>query len=260
MSYHYTPALKHRAYWERYPLPVLLMLHDPDTGNTYWTDARQHLRDPGGARYAYIPVPKINILQSTPPSRLFETAGVTDGLFIPDLPNVMIEMISRKSPTPQFPLSFFDLFTHGLTQITRSVYFGMDLAITAAECNLAFAQAADRNIQLYPEDQEFLFDYIKFLVTQNLAHVDFSDCLVDWINRQMQPEFVAPLSARGRQLIDYIDMREDQMTEDGTLELESGLRVCQEGIFRMEPSTYLRRLPRISKFQRLILERETTSS
>ena len=49
-TYAFYPEGKHRTYWERYPLPVLLMLHDTDSGQTYWTDARQHLRNRTGPR------------------------------------------------------------------------------------------------------------------------------------------------------------------------------------------------------------------
>lgn len=41
------PEEKHKRYWESFPLPVLLVLHDPDSGKSYWTDARQALRTPG---------------------------------------------------------------------------------------------------------------------------------------------------------------------------------------------------------------------
>ena len=39
-----TPSPAHRAYWERAPLPVILVLHDPTEAIAYWTDARAQLR------------------------------------------------------------------------------------------------------------------------------------------------------------------------------------------------------------------------
>lgn len=33
------PAEKHRRYWESFPLPVLVVLHDSASGKSYWTDA-----------------------------------------------------------------------------------------------------------------------------------------------------------------------------------------------------------------------------
>ncbi|WP_314326182.1 DUF4365 domain-containing protein [Paenarthrobacter ilicis] len=40
----YYPAEKHRNYWEQAPLPVILVLHNPDSRETYWIDARSTLR------------------------------------------------------------------------------------------------------------------------------------------------------------------------------------------------------------------------
>lgn len=42
----YTPTPKHANYWVRFPVPVLLFVHDPRSDRTYWTDARQQLRAP----------------------------------------------------------------------------------------------------------------------------------------------------------------------------------------------------------------------
>lgn len=249
-SYHFYPESKHRVYWERYPLPVLLMLHDPKVGHTYWTDARQYLRNPSTSGNAYIPVPKANILQITSAAQLFETAGVTGDAFIPDLTQVMMEMINRRITSPRFPLSYFDLFAQGLTLIARAVYYGIDLATTAAELNMPLEGHAETGVEITSDEHNFLFDYVKFLVSQSLAHVDFADCLVEWVDREMHPHFVAPLSARGRQLVEFISQREDQMIKDGLLPKESGLRVCQEGFFEMVPMSYLRRVPRIFHFQK----------
>ncbi|MBV9762230.1 MAG: DUF4365 domain-containing protein [Acidobacteriaceae bacterium] len=40
------PDQKHLLYWERFPIPVILVLHDPATGQLAWTDVRQELRRP----------------------------------------------------------------------------------------------------------------------------------------------------------------------------------------------------------------------
>jgi hypothetical protein len=56
------PEKKHRNYWEQFPLPVLLVLHNPDTGETYWVDVRQALRVPAREGQAYVNVPNANVL------------------------------------------------------------------------------------------------------------------------------------------------------------------------------------------------------
>lgn len=43
----FTPSEKHATYWARFPIPVIVFIHDPDVGRTYWADARQQLLRPG---------------------------------------------------------------------------------------------------------------------------------------------------------------------------------------------------------------------
>ncbi len=39
-----TPQQKHRSYWARHPLPVILVLHHEAEGKTIWADARAQIR------------------------------------------------------------------------------------------------------------------------------------------------------------------------------------------------------------------------
>lgn len=50
-------------------------------------------------------------------------------------------------------------------------------------------------------EHDFKWAFVPFLVAQNLADVDIADCLIDRNVRQMLPHFVAPLTSRGRQLV-----------------------------------------------------------
>src|SRR5262245_60281148 len=43
-AWKFYPPEKHTTYWELYPLPVILMLHDPTTDRVYWADVRFQLR------------------------------------------------------------------------------------------------------------------------------------------------------------------------------------------------------------------------
>jgi hypothetical protein len=249
-AWHFYPEAKHRLYWERYPLPVLLVIHDPSTARSYWTDVRQALRSPASSDQAFIAVPKTSILQAVATTQLFESYGVTDDPFIPDLNDVLHAMLERRTGNAGFDLSFFTLFVHGLTNICRSVYFGMDLALTAAEASLAEADS-DFGVGVGPYEHEFLFDYIKFLVAQHLADVDFADCMIDWVDREMQPHFVAPLTSRGRRLVRTIQERERALVENGQLPAEDRIHVAQEGFFAMVPQSYFRRIPLIAEFERI---------
>ncbi|MDE0032535.1 MAG: DUF4365 domain-containing protein [Deltaproteobacteria bacterium] len=248
VGWKYYPENKHRNYWEQFPLPVILVLHDSNNRKSYWVDARQALRVPASEERAFIDAPKTNVLELTNPVDLFETAGVVDQTFVPEMVHVLRQLVMTVSNKPAFPLSYFDLFTHGLTNICRSIYYGTDLICNAVTSNLT-AQQSTSGISMGPSEQEFAFGFVKFLLAQNLAQIDYSDCLIDWVDRMMQPHFVAPLTSRGRALVELIGREEDRFVSSGTMPVEAGRRVAQEGYFEMVAASYVRRWPRINHFQ-----------
>lgn len=233
------PAQKHRFYWERFPLPVLVVLHDPGRGVSYWQDVRRILRA-SGSNEAGILVPKENVLQHVTPGDLFRDFAVSGEPFL-ELDDVLTRLIQTKSRNASFPVSFFDLFCNGLTNICRSLYFGMDVAMTVAECKMA-NQSTPMGVGLGDTEHEFLFDFIKFLVHQHLADVEFSDCLIDWHDRQMMPTFMAALTSRGRRLVGMIGNLQSQLESDGTITKAGSIRAAQEDFVQMvfSPSHYKR--------------------
>lgn len=244
------PEDKHRHYWEFFSLPVLLMLHNPDTGFVYWADVRQALRSPC-AEKAFVEVPEENRLNITEATALFETAGVQDQPFIEDLDGVLDALLAARSNNARFPVSHFDLFTHGLTNICRSIYFGMDLVSNAVEFNLAAAEPPFA-MGMGDTEHRFAFDFVKFLLAQNLAQIDYADCLIDWVDREMQPHFVAPLTSRGRALVKLVHDKEQRLIAEGKMPDAGLVHVAQEGFFGMVPESYFRRFPLIREFQRAL--------
>jgi hypothetical protein len=240
------PEAKHRLYWEQFPLPVILVLHDPGTGRCYWIDARQALRVPRREDQTFIVVPKENVLADTAPLALFETAGVQEATFLDNLDDVLALLIRTRCDNGGFVLSYFDLFVQGLTNIARSIYYGMDLIDSAVAYNLDRA-GSKFGMGLGSVEDELLFGFVKLLLAQDLADINFSDCLIDWVDRKMHPHFVAPLTKRGRDLVELIHVREEELATAGRM--TGSLRVAQEGFFQMVPMSYYRRLPRIWDFQ-----------
>jgi len=233
------PEEKHRFYWERFPLPVLIILHDPDSGKSYWLDIRHELRTASSEDKA-VPIPKSNILQDTPPDILFEGFAVLNQPFM-ELGDVLTHLVRTSCPNGSFPVSYFDLFCNGLTNICRSLYFGMDVAMTVAETKLATSNCPV-GVGLGPREHEFLFGYVQFLVHQHIADIDYSDCLIDWYDRKMQPSFMAPLTSRGRLLVDTIQQLQAQLQQSGQLPDFGILRAAQEDFVQMvfAPSHYKR--------------------
>lgn len=244
------PTEKHRLYWEAFPLPVLVILHDSTSGNSYWVDARQSLRVSNKEK-AFIEVPASQLLENTDTAVLFENAGVLKQPFIADIPTVLQKLICTKSSNGSFPLSYFDLFVHGLTNIGRTIYYGTDLIVNAVEFNLE-VNNSPFGMGMSDPDHRFAFGFVQFLLAQSLAYIDYADCLIDWIDREMQPHFVAPLTSRGRELVALIHLEEKQLVAGGKLDDENHLRVAQEGFFGMILPSYYRRFPRIRRFQEIM--------
>lgn len=104
-------------------------------------------------------------------------------------------------------------------------------------------------------EHNFLFDYIKFIVHQHIADVDFSDCMIDWHDRQMQPSFMAPLTSRGKKLVRLIHELECRLKSEGKIEDTGNLHAAQEGFVQLlfTPSE-IQRIELTNKVQREYLK------
>jgi hypothetical protein len=129
----------------------------------------------------------------------------------------------------------------------------MDLVTTIVETNLALMKS-EFGMGMGFQEYEFVFGYIQFLVAQDLADIDFGDCLVDWNDREMVPRFVAPLTRRGRDLVKLIGQKEDQLRLSQALPPSGGIRVAQEHLMQLVvmPSDVLR-APLIALFEDKVL-------
>lgn len=248
------PEEKHRFYWERFPLPVLIIIHNPETNLSYWQDARQVLRVAKSTDAKGIIIPKSNVLQSTGAQTLFKGFAVIDQDFM-SVEEVLDYLIKAKSNNASFPVSYFNLFCSGLTNICRSLYFGMDVAITVAEVEL-HNQNSPFGVGMGDSEHNFLFEYIKFIVHQHIADVDFSDCMIDWYDRAMQPSFMAPLTSRGKELVRLIHELECRLKAEDRIEDTGLLRVAQEGFVQLLFTTSeIQRIELTNKVQREYLKK-----
>jgi hypothetical protein len=246
------PEAKHKTYWECFPLPVYLFLHDPDSGLTYYTDARYYLNIPERNRkYSYIPVLKVCRLDTVSGEELMTCVGpVSDKLL--GYSEIVKTMAKEHSGNASFPLTYLDLFCNGLTNLCRHIYFGISLAADLADIYLGIDKS-EFGLGVGSYEHEFLHNYTRFLISQNLARVDYSDYLIDWFEREMQPEYIAPLTSRGRGLVEYIHQIEDQL-----LESSKRISVASERPIQMSfglPSDMLRIL-KIRDFGRVLLAPE----
>jgi hypothetical protein len=194
------PEEKHRQYWENFPLPVLLVVYDPETDTAYWQDARRILRSE--RKTAHIEVPRDQVLELAQRERLFESCGAF-GLPILSEHEVLAYMISTWTENASFPLSYAEILFNGLTDIGRKVFFSIGLCAEIAEFNQEQGESGLMlGLGLGGAEYEFIDQYVQFIVSQALVVFDYSDYLIDLRDRDMVSTFLVPLTARGRNVRD----------------------------------------------------------
>ncbi|MHB8585930.1 MAG: DUF4365 domain-containing protein [Thermoplasmatota archaeon] len=194
----YYPEEKHRAYWDAFPLPVVLLLHDPQDDRVYWADVRLQLRS-DQSKDTFLSVPKANVFSATARGDLFESCG-TAGRGLLGIEEVLKTLTVTVNPSAAFPLSHLDIFLEGLTDVERKVFFSVGMCWELAENRLALD--APSGVGMGGTEQEFLDRYLRFLVEQSLAIVDYTDFLIDIRDREMFPTILVPLTSRGRAVRD----------------------------------------------------------
>lgn len=250
-------AEKHRGYWESFPVPVILFLHDPNDGETYWVDVRQSLRACDQDAKSVV-VPSKNRLTMTLAESIFETAGASEQPYIHDIDDLLDFMITNTAIDVSNCLSYFDLFVFGLTNICRSIYFGTDIACAVIEYNFTTKYPDLPYVPGPPA--EFLFSFARFLIGQNLVHMDWSDFMIDWYSRDMIPTFIRPLTSRGRELKDAIHHRETNLISNDLMQDYGNYHVAQEAFVQSVEMSYYKRLPMVAEFQKAILSKAQNSS
>ncbi len=190
----YTPEARHRAYWARFPLPVLLILHEPDAEVTFWADARAQLR----AGSTQVKVPQRQVFDKPAVSAALAIEGPLPSGSIDPL-DVIEEMMANRTDEPGFDISFFDLFFNGLTDVARSLYFGMDLVSALIEHR---AWRNDTGWGIGSASYAFLDRFVDFLIGRDLAHVDLPAWVQMADQMQMTGTFVVPLTTLGRAVVE----------------------------------------------------------
>lgn len=229
---------KHQTYWETFPIPLILLLHNPKSNDVYYTDVRHYFRNSKNSNKKYIEIDKLNKLKFK--SDLFYTLGVRntktrqdflelngndfirvlnkkklefkdeiDSIdYILDYDELFIFMNKTKTKNPEFNLSFFDLFVGGITNLGRSLFFDFGLAF-----NLVELLNDTEYISISEQEHDFLHKYIKFLINQNIAIIDFSDYLIDFAERNMQPLLCVPLTERGRHFLEFVYKKSEEILQ-----------------------------------------------
>lgn len=231
------PDEKHQYYWEQFPIPVILFVHCPTEDKVYFTDVRHYLKVNG---IGLIKIPKENVLNSANKNKIFETVGNFDDPLL-TIEDVFKSMVQIQCTSPLFNLSYLDLFLQGLTNICTQLYFDISIAMNIVECR-------SPRVLINNKEYDFMYEYIRFLVNQNLAGIDFGDCLIEWNERKLVPRFLTPLTYRGKTLIEYINITEARFSE-----LMPEIYLIQERLLNLEFDNHsFLRIEKAQKIQELI--------
>ena len=224
----------HKNYWRLFPIPVMLLVYNPNDKNVYFVDAKYALNTTGK-----IDIPKKNVLYEGNKVEFLKTLGGSLAK-CSKIDDVFRFMVQERCNETSFSVSFLELFISGLTNLCHDLYYDVSVAMDIAE-----SKSNGIGISV---NHDFLWEYIMYIVKENLAEINFHACLYDYEERQMQPRFIAPLTYRGRQLLEYVSQLENNYLE------KSDVPIVFERLINLQFDYYsVKSLNRISELQSLLL-------
>ena len=227
----------HKNYWRLYPIPVFLLVYNPNDGNVYYTDVKYILNT-----QKRIDIPKEHILCKDNKDDFLKTIGGCISKYS-DIETVFNHMLQRKCDDICFSVSFLELFISGLTNLCHDLFY--DAAIAT---DIADIKSEGLGVTV---DHDFLWEYVTYLVKENLVELNFYACLYDYEERMMQPRFIAPLTYRGRELLNYISELEVEYLG------KSDVTIVCESLINLYFDVYIvQRLNKLSKLKSLLLSKK----
>lgn len=209
------PARKHRKYWRDFAIPVVLILHDPESGQCYFVDARNQLRtaltdsDP-------IHVPLKHTLNNGNRDAIFDAYGPSRKLL--NIDEVAVLMANSRLDASNGRLSFMELYLGGLIDIGNKLFFSTDLCMDLIDLAHVFREDPDRSFSWGPTEYDFMDQYVQFLSGQQLVYLDYADYIVDRDHRGVIPISIWTLTRRGKALLHFVYMVAKQIGEEKCVE------------------------------------------
>ncbi|MFJ9393190.1 DUF4365 domain-containing protein [Nocardioides sp. NPDC101246] len=200
----FTPSERHRSYWERFYIPVILILVGPKEGVAYWVDARDQLRD-GRSQIEIQTSTAYSTFNAKGVIRALECAGTLPWGAL-SIDGLVENLVCGETVNPRYEVTFLELFAHGMFNYGQSLYISTDLIDAVAKQNLRESTIGGDTA---PDDADydFLWNYLDWLSGSDLARIDHDAVLRDVMTcGQSICLTIAPLTERGRQLADYLSM------------------------------------------------------
>lgn len=201
----------HVKYWKLYPIPVVLCVHNPETQCTYFQSIKRHSHDNSNKIF----IPKEQILSPDKKEEIFKhLAGVSTKYHsTQELYDIMKD---RRITVGQNYVSFMDIFVGGLTNSCSDLF--CDISVL---WNLIDLRGKSPIVSIGSSEKDFLWEFIKFITTENLAVVNFDACLYDWEERMIMPRILVSLTYRGIKYRDYIDNKHPGAVNESMISLQA---------------------------------------
>jgi hypothetical protein len=189
---------------------VILVLHDEEKDLTVWVDARSALRR--GENPIHLDEGQILDKESLLMALSFEgplPATRTE-------PSAILrEMARARFVDSGVDVSFLDLFSFGLIDLSMSIYFGMETFMEAAEMKAA-AAGDESGMGIGFSTYQYIDQYVGFLVARDIARIDFDSWRQMAEENEMTGRLLGPLTSVGRGLVAAL--------RDANADLADGLR------------------------------------
>ncbi len=189
----YYPTDKHRAYWSRIQLPVILVLYNPEVDLLIFTSVKPQLGKDGPLR-----VVMTSVFSMSSRDELLRVAGEGTDIFRPAdaLEKFSAIKLERDGGRVISGIEFL------LASINRDgSYFSLRMCRLSAIFDLLSSEAM---FGIGTSDYEYIFRCCLEVEGLNLADSFISEFNEVWFGLEMVPDLEVPLTQRGFELVGYL--------------------------------------------------------
>lgn len=192
-GFNYYPASKHRKYWGRINLPVILILHNPDSGLTIYTNVKPQLvnDDPIflDSNHVFTPEARENLIEC-----------VKDNYAQFDPEQILNEFKSiAYDASNGNTISGIDFLLSTIDPAQR--YFEIRMVRIIQLLDLINNEIG---VTIHSETYDFIHRCIIKIVSSNLTEPFFSEFEKIWYDLGMVPDIAVPLTNYGKMTIEYL--------------------------------------------------------
>jgi hypothetical protein len=187
------PSKRQREYWARLPLPVILILHNPDEATTVFADVKPQL----GAGQA-IRVPLASCFSGVAREQLIAIASRYHGAINPE--QIVERLRTARLEVPKGEAIAAVEFLLGCTNLERG-YFELRMARLHPLFELA---QGSTGVSLGQREYDWILRCMMLCWATRLVDHFEDEFEYWWYEREMVPDIAVPLTGLGRQTVEFV--------------------------------------------------------